>query len=177
MIALAPMRRRDVRTVVGIERRVYPTPWSAGLFRDELARRDRDDDRVYLVARADPGRTLVGYAGLLDLAGDGHVATVAVDPGRQGGGVGTRLVLGLARRARERGLGSLTLEVRMSNLAAQRLYGRFGFVPAGTRVAYYPDNGESALVMWAHEVDGEAYGARLDAIEAALPHPTTWSAA
>ena len=71
----------------------------------------------------------------------------------------------------------MTLEVRMSNGTARRLYQRFGFVPAGTRAGYYSDNGETALVMWAHEVDGDAFGARLDEIEASLPHPSTWSAA
>jgi len=55
--------------------------------------------------------------------------------------------------------------VRMGNAGAQELYRRFGFVPAGVRKGYYAETGEDALVMWAHDVDGPAYGERLREIE------------
>lgn len=165
-VTVSPMRRRHLRAVLAIEAQVYPRPWSARLFEDELDR----GGRVYLVARVGP--TVVGYAGLLMIADDGHVATVAVDPGWQGHRVATRLLVELVRQARLLGANQLTLEVRMSNVRAQELYRRFGFAPAGARKAYYADNGEDALVMWAHEVHDPAYGERLDAVEAALPSAT-----
>jgi ribosomal-protein-alanine N-acetyltransferase len=56
----------------------------------------------------------------------------------------------------------MTLEVRTSNTAAQKLYQGFGFAPAGVRRRYYSDNGEDALIMWAHDVNTPAYGERLD---------------
>jgi ribosomal-protein-alanine N-acetyltransferase len=62
----------------------------------------------------------------------------------------------------------LTLEVRMGNQAARALYERFGFAPAGIRKGYYAEVGEDALVMWAHDVDGDDYAARLDVIEAGV---------
>ena len=95
---------------------------------------------------------VVGYAGLMMVADDGHVTTVAVDPAWHRRGIGTRMLLELARRAPGRGVEQLTLEVRMSNAGAQELYRRFGFAPAGVRRGYYVDNGEDALVMWAHDI-------------------------
>ena len=68
---------------------------------------------MYLVARV--GATVVGYAGLLMIADDGHVATVAVDPAWQRRGLATRLLVELVRGAMELGANQLTLEVRMSN--------------------------------------------------------------
>ena len=74
-----------------------------------------------------------------------------------------------ARAAVTRGCRNLTLEVRVTNHGAQELYRRFGFVPAGIRRGYYPENGEDALVMWATDVDGSAYAHRLTDIEAGVP--------
>ena len=176
-VELAPMQRGDVAKVAAIERRVYTMPWSPRLFRDELGRRDAARDRVYVVARRSGSDGVVGYGGLLLVAGDGHVATVAVDPDRQRQGLGTILVLALARAGVEAGCRSLTLEVRPSNEVACRIYRRFGFAPAGMRKRYYTDDGEDALIMWAHDVDRAGYSARLDAIEADLPGPAVWRAA
>ncbi len=165
-VTVSPMRRRHLRAVLDIEADVYPRPWSARLFEDELDRRGR----VYLVARVGP--TVVGYAGLLMIADDGHVATVAVAPAWQRHGIATRLLVELVRQGIALGARQLTLEVRMSNIRAQDLYRRFGFVPAGARKAYYADNGEDALVMWAHDVVDDVAVARLEAVEASLASPT-----
>ena len=154
-VTVAPMRRRHLGEVLAIEKAAYPRPWSARLFEDELDR----SRRLYLVARVGPA--VVGYAGLLMIADDGHVATVAVDEGWQGRGVATRLLLALVRGAVDLGANQLTLEVRVSNERAQAVYRRFGFAPAGARKAYYGDNGEDALVMWAHDVSAPAYVDRL----------------
>jgi ribosomal-protein-alanine N-acetyltransferase len=78
------------------------------------------------------------------------------------------LLLTLARSAIDRGSRSLTLEVRVSNGGAQALYRQFGFAPAGMRKAYYPDNHEDALVMWAHDIDTPEYTDRLAGIEASI---------
>lgn len=165
-VVVTPMRRRHLPGVLAIESRVYPRPWSSKLFEEELERRGR----CYLVARQ--GEAVVGYAGLLMIADDGHVSTVAVDPGVQGRSVATRLLLELIRGALALGAHQLTLEVRASNQRAQRIYGRFGFAPVGARKAYYGDNGEDALVMWVHDVQAPDYAARLDAIEATFASPT-----
>ena len=171
-VVLTPMRRRHLRAVLRTEEQVYPRPWSMALFVSELALRDH---RTYLVAKVD-GR-VVGYGGVMYVLPDAHITTLAVDPAAQRQAVGTRLLLALTRAAVAKGATALTLEVRVSNVAAQELYRRFGFAPAGVRKGYYTDTGEDAIVMWAHDIDAAAYGDRLDAIAAEVPGRTTVEAA
>ena len=191
-VHLAPMRKKHVRSVLRIEEQVYPRPWSNSLFLSELALRTT---RAYFIARI--GRDLVGYGGLMTAAEDGHITTIAVDPRWHRHKVGTRLMIGLAREAVARDARNLTLEVRMSNLAAQHLYRRFGFAPVGVRKNYYQDApaprgarnapsqgsgpahdaderlpAEDALVMWVHEINTPEYAALLDSIERGIPGET-----
>ena len=98
---------------------VYPRPWTHSLFVSELALRST---RAYVVAKV--GRDIVGYAGLMMSLSDGHVTTIAVDPAWHRHGIGTRLLLALAREAIARGATALTLEV------AALEHGRAGDVPA-----------------------------------------------
>lgn len=168
-VVIGPMRRRHVRSVMKIEQQVYPKPWTPGVFHQEIA--NRDGSRCYVVARS--GSTLLGYGGFLTAGEDAHITNVAVDPTWQRHGIGTRVLLTLAREARVRGLQHLTLEVRVSNGAAQELYRRFGFVPAGVRRRYY-ENVEDAIVMWANDIGEAAYAERLRDLEAGLPGATTW---
>ena len=174
-IRIETMRRRHLRGVLRIEQAVNPRPWSLGLFMSELRYRD---SRVYVVARSGVG--IVGYAGLMLVATDGHITNVGVDPAHRRGKIATRMLLVLARRAIAEGAEALTLEVRVSNTAAEELYRRFGFAPAGVRKDYYPADSpqssehEDALIMWANDIDTTAYRARLLAIERSLPSPTVW---
>jgi ribosomal-protein-alanine N-acetyltransferase len=157
------MRRRDLKGVIAIERRIFPSPWSIGLYTSEIA---QPATRAYYVAQV--GSELVGYAGEMVVVGEAHVTNIGVAPEWQRHGVGRRLLLTLAREARKRSAQHLTLEVRVSNLSAQALYHEFGFVPAGIRKNYYAEVNEDALVMWAHDIDTETYRLRLDGIEARL---------
>jgi [ribosomal protein S18]-alanine N-acetyltransferase len=166
-VVVGPMRRRHLRGVLRIEEQVYPRPWSLGLFMSELG---HQGSRVYITARVGP--VVVGYAGLMLVADDGHVTTIAVDPRWHRHRIGTRLLLTLTRAAIEREAKNLTLEVRVSNEAAQTLYRAFGFAPAGIRKGYYVESNEDALIMWANDVDTPEYAARLEAIEQRLPAPT-----
>jgi [ribosomal protein S18]-alanine N-acetyltransferase len=174
-VHLVPMRRRHLRAVLRIEQQVYPRPWSHSLFVSELALRST---RAYIVAKV--GRDVVGYAGLMMSLTDGHVTTIAVDPTWHRRGVGTRLLLALAREAIARAATALTLEVRLSNKPAQEMYRRFGFVPVGVRKGYYADTGEDALVMWAYDVATPEYARLLNGLDDRVPgmtfyeRPTLW---
>ncbi|MEM9037406.1 MAG: ribosomal protein S18-alanine N-acetyltransferase [Actinomycetota bacterium] len=173
-VEIVAMRRRHLPGVLRIERQVYPTPWSMSLFLQEL----RSDHRVYRVARRVGRGEVLGYAGVIILAGEGHVATVAVDPRWHRQALGARLLLDATRGAIDGGAEAMTLEVRASNRGAQAMYRRFGYQPVGVRKNYYSDNGgEDAIIMWAHEITGVDYGDRLRRIEAGLPGTTQWSAA
>jgi ribosomal-protein-alanine N-acetyltransferase len=154
------MRRRHVKSILAIEERVYPKPWTAGVFNSEidLARRD---ERHYVVGLLEA--EVVAYGGLMFAVDEAHITNIAVDPEFQRRGFARRVLLELANVAIDRGFTALTLEVRVSNTAAQAMYRRFGFAPAGIRQRYY-ENTEDALVMWAHDIDSPEYRARLDAI-------------
>lgn len=166
-VRIAPMRRRHLRSVLRIEAQVYPRPWTLGLYLGELAL--PDEQRIYLVARS--GGEVVGHAGLMFAATDGHVTTIAVDPAWHRRGIGAHLLLVLVREALRRGALDLTLEVRASNAGAQELYRRFGFVEAGVRRGYYQEDGEDAVIMWANDVAEPEYAARLDGLEREIARP------
>jgi ribosomal-protein-alanine N-acetyltransferase len=158
-----PLRRRHLRAVVRIEEEAYPRPWSAALFLSELAQRT---SRRYTVAGIGP--IVVGYTGLMVVGDEGHVTTLTVDPAWHRRGIGTVLLLDLARAAPGLGVRHLTLEVRVGNVGARELYHRFGFAPVGVRKNYYSETGEDAIVMWARDVDAGDYAERLASIEAGL---------
>ncbi|MDQ1364153.1 MAG: [ribosomal protein S18]-alanine N-acetyltransferase [Acidimicrobiaceae bacterium] len=162
-VHLVPMRRRHLRSVMRIEAQVYPRPWSLPLFMSELNLRS---SRIYYVARVNG--LVVGYCGLMLVEGDGHITNIAVDPAWHRHQIGTRLLLNAARQAAARDATRLTLEVRMSNRAAQELYRKFGFEAAGVRKNYYAESREDALIMWAYGLDTDAYAQRVAGIEASL---------
>ena len=161
------MKRRHLKGVMAIERQVYPRPWSPSLFISEMS---ETSNRSYLVARL--GRDVVAYGGVICYGEEAHITTIAVDPAHHRHKIGTRMMFELMSEAIGLGAGAVSLEVRMSNWGAQRMYGRFGFRPVGVRKGYYQETGEDALVMWADDVDSKEYRRRLDDIEAGIPGTT-----
>lgn len=141
-VRLDPMALGDLPAVQEIERLSFSSPWPAYALEQELTA-----NRLarYVVARA--GDTIVAFAGVWLMVDDAHITTFSVHPEWRRRGVGQQLLMGVADLAREIGARRLTLEVRASNEAAQRLYERFGFEIVGRRPAYYTDNGEDALIM------------------------------
>jgi [ribosomal protein S18]-alanine N-acetyltransferase len=158
------MRRRHLRGVMAIERQVYARPWSPNLFVAEMT---EPNNRCYLVARID--KTVVGYAGMICYGDEAHITNVAVDPQRHRHHIGSRLMLEEMLQSIEMGARAVSLEVRVTNWGAQRMYGRFGFRPVGIRRNYYQELHEDALIMWTDDVRTPPYARRLDEIAAALP--------
>jgi len=163
-IEIAHMRRRHLRGVMAIERAVYPRPWSPSLFLSEMS---DEDTRTYLVTRVD--KQIVGYAGMNCWSDEAHITNVAVDPRWQRRGIGTRLVWELLRSAVVMDARLVTLEVRVSNRGAQRLYEEFGFRPVGIRKNYYQEVNEDALIMWADGIQRPEYQDTLADIFDAMP--------
>jgi len=157
-ISFRPMAADDIPTVLDIERRTYPQPWSEVIFQDELSQ----PGRIYLVAEIEG--EMIGFAGLMLVEDDAHVTTLAVDSTARQRGVGTRLMLELIAAGLERGARNLTLEVRATNEGAQRLYSRFGMAAVGVRKHYYRD--DDAVIMWVTDIDQPEYGERLARIRA-----------
>ena len=159
-VGLRSMLPADIETAHALEQRVYPQAWSRQVFLDEL----EQANRRYVVAEIDG--VFVGYGGVMVVGDEAHITTVVVDPEHRKARVGTRLMLALIDHALASGADALTLEVRVSNEAAQALYRRFGMAPVGVRKQYYRD--EDALIMWVHDIDSDAYADRLSTIKATL---------
>jgi len=157
------MRRRHLRGVMAIERQVYARPWSPNLFVAEMT---EPNNRCYLVARID--KAVVGYAGMICYGDEAHITNIAVDPQLHRRHVGSRLLLEQMTQAIEMGAQAVSLEVRVTNWGAQRMYGRFGFRPVGIRRNYYQELNEDALIMWTDDVRDPAYARRLVSIAGAL---------
>jgi ribosomal-protein-alanine N-acetyltransferase len=162
-VRIESMAVRDLDDVQAIERRSFRTPWPAHAYRTEL---ETNRLATYLVARLD-GR-VVGYGGMWVMVDEAHITTFAVDPDVRRRGIGERLLLALldvaiTRRARE-----ATLEVRLSNVAARRLYEKYGFRPVGLRPRYYSDDNEDALIMTTEPLADPPMRERIDRLRAAL---------
>src|SRR5574342_51432 len=158
------MRRRHLRGVMAIERQVYPRPWSPNLFLSEMTERR---NRCYLVARMD--REVVGYGGVICYGEEAHITNIAVDPMQHRRGLGSRLLHDLIQNGIEMGADAVSLEVRVTNWGAQRLYGRFGFRPVGVRKNYYQEINEDALIMWVDGIRDPRFRDKLRDLMDALP--------
>lgn len=162
-IRIRPMRRRHLAAVVRIEEATNGHPWSRDLFANELL---QPTSRYYRVAMVGP--QVVGFGGLMQIADEGHITTMAVDQAFQQRGIGAALLLDLTEIAIDVDIVDATLEVRVSNDAAQALYRKFGFAPEGVRPRYYRSPTEDALILWARGIDSAAYKKRLGSIRATL---------
>jgi ribosomal-protein-alanine N-acetyltransferase len=158
------MRRRHLRGVIAIERQAYARPWSPNLFVAEIS---EPNNRHYLVAKIE--KEVAGYAGLICYGDEAHVTNIAVDPMLQGHGIAHRLLYEQILAAEDMGGLAISLEVRVTNWRAQRVYARFGFRPVGIRRNYYAELHEDALIMWTDDIRSPSFRARLAAIAADLP--------
>ena len=147
VLRVRPMLADDLDGVMAVEQGAFHTPWSRSAFEEELAQ-----NRLarYLVAL--DGDKIVGYAGTWLVITEAHVTNVAVHNDRRREGIGRFLMEALMKLAREEGMGSMTLEVRVSNEAARALYQQLGFVSAGIRKNYYSETKEDALILWREQL-------------------------
>lgn len=190
-----PMRVEDIPQVQAIERHAFTLPWPAHAYRREI---EGNRLAHYIVlelpghepleppsstwldglrrltrqltdaAPPEAPAPLGGYAGLWLMVDEAHITTIAVHPKLRGSGLGELLLVALFEIAEAIGARWLTLEVRVTNFVAQRLYRKYGFTEQGVRRRYYSDNGEDALIMWSEALDDPAYRRRLAGLRHAL---------
>jgi [ribosomal protein S18]-alanine N-acetyltransferase len=133
----------DLDAIEEIERASYPTPWSRSMFVSELAK----PSSLSIAAVLEDGN-LAGYLILSRYVDAWHVMNVAVAEKHRRRGIASTMLQSLFDVTNDEAGRGYTLEVRVSNRAAIRLYERFGFVQRGVRRGYYTDNREDALIMW-----------------------------
>jgi ribosomal-protein-alanine N-acetyltransferase len=144
VIEFRRLDQRDLEAIERIERRSYPTPWSRSMFASELAK----PSSVSLGAFDSDTSELLGYLVISRYVDAWHVMNVAVAPEHRRQGIASALFERLFEVTGADPRRGYTLEVRISNEAAIRLYERLGFQSRGVRRGYYTDNREDALIMW-----------------------------
>ena len=149
-VELRPLEPHDLAAVEEIERVSYGTPWSRSMFVAEL----RKPSSLALGAYSAEG-DLVGYAFVSRYVDAWHVMNVAVSVEFRRRGIATTLLERLFEVTATDSRRGYTLEVRVSNLHAIRLYEQLGFEARGMRRGYYTDNREDALIMWREPASSE----------------------
>ncbi|HCE11829.1 MULTISPECIES: ribosomal protein S18-alanine N-acetyltransferase [unclassified Enterococcus] len=134
----------DIKELLQVERLVYAgeLPWTKSAFLSELYSRVK---HLYIGVLYQ--ERMIGFAGVRILGGDAHITNIAIIPEYQGKGLGSFLLAELEQYARKQTCDRLTLEVRLSNRDAQRLYRQLGFQSQAIKTAYYTEGNEDALDM------------------------------
>lgn len=155
MIELRKLVLADLAAIEKIERRAYPTPWSRSMFAGELAK-----PASFCFGAFDPEDRdrLAGYLIVSRYVDAWHVMNLAIDEPYRQRGIARRLLDQLFAATDADALRGYTLEVRVSNDRAIRLYEAAGFRITGVRRGYYTDNREDAYVMWKDPIHAAAAG-------------------
>lgn len=140
-VNIVPMRCEHVAALAELEQLCFSQPWSQNSLEHAL------EDPLAFFCVAEQESAVLGYAGMYCIVPECDVTNVAVFPYARGKGVGTALVRALLDHAWSKGADVVTLEVRASNIAAQALYERLGFVSVGRRPGFYAAPKEDAVMM------------------------------
>lgn len=141
------MQESHIPQVLEFERIVNPSPWSEKSLKSEL----QNSQATYFVALKKD--VVIGFCGYWTVIDEAHITNVSVKQDHQKQGVGYKLMQELLKNANENGITCSTLEVRVGNVAAIRMYEKLGYKLSAVRKQYYPDNREDAIVMWKHDVE------------------------
>lgn len=156
------MQASDLPRVMEIERECFSAPWSENAYLTEIS----NHSAYYVVACS--GELIVGYAGMWLIMDEAHITTLGVARSHRRQRIAEQLLVNLLDEAMRRGIRRATLEVRESNVPAQSLYKKFGFMPVAIRRGYYTDNRENAIVMWIDNLHDTQFNANYQALKQRL---------
>lgn len=142
-LVIRKMEIDDLDAVQKVELASFSEAWPKDIFYEEIV---NNTYAHYFVALLDD--EIIGYAGLWIVIDDAQITNIAINPAYRGKKYGERLFYYVLQYAIGLGTKRLSLEVRVSNVIAQRMYRKFGLIPGGIRKNYYTDNQEDAIVMW-----------------------------
>lgn len=142
MIRFEILSKENIKDVWELEKLCFDDPWTLNSFEAEL----NNNISEYIVAIDEETGTVAGYGGVWFMYDCADITNIAVAPKMRRGGLGEKILTLLTDISKERGMMSITLEVRASNEPAIALYKKCGFVECGLRKRYYQGN-EDALLM------------------------------
>ena len=146
MISISPIEAQDFDALYAIEQAAHAVPWSLGTLKN-------NQDERYLNLKIVEGHQIYGFAICQTVLDEATLFNIAIDPQKQGLGLGRQLLNELITQLRQKGILTLWLEVRESNKKAQALYDSLGFNQVDIRKNYYPTpdgKRENAVVMAAY---------------------------
>ena len=149
-LIIRKMTLDDLPAVVELDRRSFSLPWPERSFRFELT--DNPASRCWVV---EVDGKLVGMIVVWLLVDEAHVATLATHPDFRRQGIAKKLLSHALQNLVKEGAQSSFLEVRVSNMAAQEMYRKFGYKESGRRRRYYKDNDEDAILMSLDSLNAE----------------------
>lgn len=147
-ITIVSLKEEDIDQVLEIENLSFLDPWTRRMYLSEIREKS---DSYFITAKL--GEKIIGYGGFWLVVDEMHLVNIAVHPNFRRQGVGTQIMKYLLNLAKQLGAKRATLEVRVSNVAAQKFYAKFGFIAVALRKKYYSNNKEDALIMWLTELD------------------------
>lgn len=157
MLEIIPMTEEHLEGVLHVDKACFSIPWSKKDFLREL---HENKLAIYRVALLDG--EVVGYGGLWHVVTEGQITNIAVMPQHRRKGIADAFMQEFIKIAEEKEMIGITLEVRVSNIPAQKLYEKYGFAAEGMRKEYYPDTKEDAIIMWKYFPIYEGYDSRFN---------------
>jgi ribosomal-protein-alanine N-acetyltransferase len=142
-IVIREMTVQDVPQVAEVENACFTNPWTIDIYYQEL-----NENRYAKYFVVEWEEKIIGYAGVWLVIDEAQITNIAIHPDFRGKKLGEKLFQHVLLTVIQLGAKQLSLEVRQSNLVAQKMYYKFGLVPGGIRKNYYTDNQEDAIVMW-----------------------------
>ena len=156
--------KSHLNDIIEIEALSYgPHHWSYEAFEGEI-----ENNLGYYICALDDNEKVLGYLGLLCVIDEAHITTLAVHPDFRRHHIAQILLLNMLDYCYSEKIKYITLEVRTSNIPAQKLYEKFGFSSLGVRKQYYQDNNEDAIIMWTQNIFNESYKQLVDDIKSEL---------
>jgi ribosomal-protein-alanine N-acetyltransferase len=153
-IKIRKMHRTDIDQIMEIEKVSFGSHhWSKNSFLSEV----ENDIGFYFTAINENTGNVVGYCGFWLIMNEAHITTIAVHPDLRKNRIGELLLQYMIEQGYKNDVKWFTLEVRVSNIAAQNLYNKYAFEQLGVRHKYYQDNNEDALIMWTENIWGENF--------------------
>jgi len=150
LVEIRTMNYADLKSVIAVELKAYPHPWTLGIFRDCL----RIGYNAWVMTL---DNAVIGYSIVMLAPGEAHILNICVDPDYQKKGLGRYLLRHVLKKSNQTDVDMVLLEVRRSNTGAQQLYKSEGFHELGVRKAYYPaDNGREDAIILARYLSKDA---------------------
>ncbi len=159
MLSIAPMQSEHIQTVSSLEKLCFGPHWALTQFDREL-----DNPRCsYFVALE--GEQVLAYLGYWKILEEAHITSVGVHPAQRKRRIAQHLMCYMIDDCIQHEIQWITLEVKASNVSAQKLYEKFGFAVMGRRKNYYQAEKEDALIMWTEDISEATYQDKLQELK------------